>query len=166
MTRPKYPAGLEAKGRKLWAEVHALPNRNVGPGEAILLEEACRMADRLDRLARSLTGEAFADYVWDEDASSDNQTVYVLHVNGAMAEARLLATALRGYMISLGLTAGALEDGKGSSRPKGGPRSPRTIGADEAGTKDGPAAPSGEDHLNDIQRRAAERRAAAGGSGT
>jgi hypothetical protein len=58
VTRPKYPPGLGDGGRRLWAEVKAA-RKELGPGEAVLLEEACRMKDRLDRLAIQLTGNPF-----------------------------------------------------------------------------------------------------------
>ena len=154
MTRPKYPEGLEAKGRRLWAEVKAA-RPSLGPGEALMLEEACRMFDRLDRLAKTLSGETFVEFIEDEDDSSEDSRTYVLHVSSAMAEARLTATALRGYMLSLGLTSGlsTAEDDKAKG-PKGGRRAPKVVGADEANTKPEQAKP---DPLDEIERRRQQR---------
>lgn len=154
MTRPKYPDGLEAKGRRLWAEVKAA-RPSLGPGEALMLEEACRMFDRLDRLAKTLGGETFVEFIEDEDALGDVRT-FTLHVNSAMAEARLTATALRGYMQALGLAGGMPKAGEEpGSGVKGGKRAAKVVGADEAATK--PGAEDAADPLTEIERRRQQR---------
>jgi hypothetical protein len=46
---PRAPKGLQARGRKLWQSV--LADYTLEGHELITLEEACRAADRLERLA-------------------------------------------------------------------------------------------------------------------
>ena len=48
---PAAPTGLGARGHRLWA---ALAESIPGPAHLVLVEEACRIADRLDRLDRAL----------------------------------------------------------------------------------------------------------------
>ncbi len=50
MTTPKTPAGLGARGRRLWRDLSAV--EGFDPAERVLLEEACRITDRLDALDR------------------------------------------------------------------------------------------------------------------
>ncbi len=49
MRAPKTPDGLKAAGRKLWTA--ALADYEFDVHEELLLLQACRCADRLDRLA-------------------------------------------------------------------------------------------------------------------
>src|SRR5215210_1394008 len=46
---PPAPKGLRAGGRRLWKETMA--RYELGEHELLVLQEACRTADRLDRLA-------------------------------------------------------------------------------------------------------------------
>jgi hypothetical protein len=168
VTRPKYPPGLGDGGRRLWAEVKAA-RKELGPGEAVLLEEACRMKDRLDRLAIQLTGNPFVEFL-EEEGKDGDAAQFVLTVNSAMAEARLTATALRGYMISLGLEKGGEGKATGPGTDtvgttptrRGGPRAPKMVGLDEAATDpDAPKAPEGEDPLSVARAKRAARESTA-----
>jgi len=49
MRAPKTPSGLNAAGRRLWRD--ALADYEFDTHEELLLLQACRCADRLDRLA-------------------------------------------------------------------------------------------------------------------
>ncbi|MGQ4513686.1 hypothetical protein [Streptomyces sp. DW26H14] len=44
----KYPSGLEDRGRRLWRE--SLAQWSLSPAHLVLLEEACRLSDRLELL--------------------------------------------------------------------------------------------------------------------
>jgi hypothetical protein len=46
---PRPPAGLEARGRKLWKSIHD-QHPNISEPEREVALEACRVADRLERL--------------------------------------------------------------------------------------------------------------------
>ncbi len=48
MTAVKAPAGLATRGRRLWRELVA--QEDFDPAERVLVEEACRITDRLDVL--------------------------------------------------------------------------------------------------------------------
>ncbi len=54
MRAPKTPDGLKAAGRKLWTA--ALADYEFDVHEELLLLQACRCADRLDRLAMKAEG--------------------------------------------------------------------------------------------------------------
>ncbi|MFF9097574.1 hypothetical protein ACF1AX_31185 [Streptomyces sp. NPDC014802] len=78
------PAGLGERGRRMWRESLAI--WSLTPAHLVLLEEACRIADRLDLLdsmLRSLAGdvnpnvEQFAD------------------ISGLLAESRAQSSALK-----------------------------------------------------------------------
>ena len=72
----------------MWDEL----SPGLGRAHIVLLDEACRMADRLDKLDALLAGDADT---WCElrDSRFDNEPVLV--INSAMSEARQTATALR-----------------------------------------------------------------------
>lgn len=130
-TTPKAPSGLDARGRRLWREMHALVDFN--PAETVLLEEACRMADRLDRLDRVLTSSS--ELVRLRVDGNGGEAVFV--VDGAMAEARQQANVLKQLIASLRLpdeiTAKRPQKRHGS-RGVGAPRV--TGGAGRASAKD------------------------------
>ncbi|WP_236724597.1 hypothetical protein [Mycobacterium avium] len=47
---PKAPAGLKAKGRQLWRELHRVYSFDDCPEKLVVLENACRTADVVARL--------------------------------------------------------------------------------------------------------------------
>ena len=65
--------------------------------ELVLLEEACRIADRLDRLDGVLSGRDFLRVGQDEDGD------YVLRVDSALSEARQQANVLKQLVAALRL---------------------------------------------------------------
>lgn len=71
---PKAPVPtvhLEARGRRLWTELHKLKEFN--PAEECLVEEVCRAADRLDQLADDIAdGGDYADYAMREARQQQN----------------------------------------------------------------------------------------------
>ena len=52
---PKAPAGLGARGRRLWRD--SLSQVALSPAHLVILEEACRISDRLDLLDSIIRGE-------------------------------------------------------------------------------------------------------------
>ena len=53
-TKHRPPVGLKTRGKRLWEDVLAIPGWDPNAGEIVLLEEACRAADRLEVLDREL----------------------------------------------------------------------------------------------------------------
>jgi hypothetical protein len=88
------PAGLDRRGRKLWRDLVAA--HRFGPAQLALVEEACRLADRLDRLHALLSGDRAS---WDV-LTLDSGDVTVV-VNSALIEARLHAATLKGLVAEL-----------------------------------------------------------------
>lgn len=83
------PAGLGARGRRLWRD---LATPTTPPAQRVLMEEACRIADRLERLDMILRGESdtWLRLSLDEDL---NQAVVI--IDKAMSEARQQAVVLK-----------------------------------------------------------------------
>lgn len=78
------PAGLGERGRRMWRESLAI--WSLTPAHLVLLEEACRIADRLDLLnsmLRSLSGDVKADVEQFAD------------ISGLLAESRSQSSALK-----------------------------------------------------------------------
>jgi hypothetical protein len=92
------PPDLEARGVALWDGV--VEQRVLGPGERVLLHEACRNADRLDRLAAILSGE---DEPWARVVIPPNTDLMRLEVSAALGEARAQQGSMRLTLIALGL---------------------------------------------------------------
>lgn len=92
------PAGLQARGAALWLALVAGCDLE-GGGYALALE-ACRIADRLERLDAILTNDRRA---WAHIRLQPNsgRAAYKLVMTGALAEARQQALSLR--MIVAGL---------------------------------------------------------------
>jgi len=101
MAARRAPAGLEAKGRRLWREILA-ERPAPGPAEVVEIEECCRIADRLDRLAQAITDGSYLEVVAERIDDPDVRE-FRLVVNGALAEARQQANTLRLLLTSLGL---------------------------------------------------------------
>jgi hypothetical protein len=113
MAAPKAPAGLDARGRKLWREVLAGYDLEDKPAELAMLEEACRIADRLERLDELLRGDA---EVWTrirlprEDGPEQPLT---LVIDSALSEARQQANIFKQLVAAL-----RLPDEKTGKRPQ------------------------------------------------
>ena len=101
MAAPKMPARLQARGRKLWREVTEAYDLAEKPAELTMLEEACRIADRLERLDEILSGEVDA-WMRLQLPREGSETVRVV-VDGALAEARQQANQLKQLVAALRL---------------------------------------------------------------
>lgn len=102
MAGPKAPAGLEARGLRLWREVLAGYDLVGKPAELVMLEEACRIADRLEKLDELLRGE---ERVWARILVPQDETRgdLTLVVDGALSEARQQANILKQLIAALRL---------------------------------------------------------------
>lgn len=97
------PKGLATRGRVLWRETVAHLGGSLDPAQRELLLEACRLADRLDRIDHELkTGEGFLRVVADADYDGD-QPEYVLRVDGALGAASRDANVLKQLLTALRL---------------------------------------------------------------
>ena len=83
-------AGLGERGQRLWDEMTA--GGQLPPAHLVLLEEACRIADRLDVMDAIIRrwSQPSGD---DEDSSGD--------ITGLFAESRQQATALKGIVAEI-----------------------------------------------------------------
>ena len=83
------PDGLGTRGAALFSQVAEGVKIELSPLHAALLVEACRIADRLDRLDAQLAGGVFLDV-----ETSDRGVVEVV-VDKGLAEARQQALAMK-----------------------------------------------------------------------
>lgn len=98
MTR-EAPPGLDDRGLRLWAEVWAAkPGLNAG--EVVVLEEVCRLADRLDWFDEMLSGD---EAVWATIKDFEGERPSVLIINSLVSEARQHVTELRQAVKALAL---------------------------------------------------------------
>lgn len=82
-----------SRGQRLWRDTTAeLPD--LGPRERVLLEEACRAADRLEALDQILSGTCDA---WTSIEVSDGGVIKVV-INAPLAEARQQQLTLRALL--------------------------------------------------------------------
>lgn len=90
------PSNLGPKGRRLWAAwAERVDDRGL-----VLLEEACRISDRLDKLDALLIGDAD---VWCRLVHSLRTEDYELRIDAALIEARQQASVLRQILVGLPL---------------------------------------------------------------
>ncbi|HEY9375186.1 hypothetical protein [Streptomyces sp.] len=84
------PAGLGERGRRLWIE--SMAQWQLIPTHLVLLEEACRISDRLDLLDALIRGIS---------ARTDDGEGGSADISGFLAESRQQATALRGLVAEI-----------------------------------------------------------------
>lgn len=97
------PLDLRGRGLQFWDEV--LKFAELDPSGLMLLAEACRCLDRLDRLSDALNGEGrdwlkIADEV--EEIGRDKVKVQVV-VDGLLSEARQQQLGFKTLMAQMGL---------------------------------------------------------------
>ena len=94
---PESPHGLSARGRRMWSD--SVQAWSLTPVHLVLLEEACRTADRcslLDDLIRDFTDDPGGDEDESGSGSGRSDGITVL-----LAEARAQQTALKGLVAEL-----------------------------------------------------------------
>jgi hypothetical protein len=79
------PAGLAARGQRLWDEMAAL---KLGPTHVLVLERACRMADRLALLDSLLAGGDWLEGVVQRVATDEGVVEVRVKVDRALGETR------------------------------------------------------------------------------
>lgn len=128
------PKTLGSRGKRLWREIAA--ERTLDPMQKVLLEEACRTTDRLEKLDEKLRGDADS---WAHlrtraeslhvDEDGDKSVTIDLVVDGALTEARQQQNILKQLLAAM-----RLEDVATGKKPqaRGGARgayAPRKDGA-------------------------------------
>lgn len=131
------PPVLQARGRRLWRQV--LDQGPLSATELVLLEEACRLADRCDRLDAFLRGESrewarFVPLVGD----GGGDTVVVI-IDKALAESRQQALALRQVLGDLARARAGATGRPAAAAPRGEATPPS---AAVVATGDGQASPA------------------------
>ncbi|MGO1318006.1 MAG: terminase [Cellulomonadaceae bacterium] len=111
-TKRRAPDGLKARGKRFWTA--CISDFDFSSSEVVLLEEACRVLDRLDQLNAAITRDG------PMVAGSQGQQV----VNPALTEARGQQLALHKLIAAL-----ALPDDDGQTVPTG-----RSMSASAAAT--------------------------------
>ncbi|HEY9315799.1 hypothetical protein [Williamsia sp.] len=89
------PGGLRDRGSALW---DALVTSDTSTPDAVLAGEACRLADRLDQLDQLLAGDIDTWVTLTHRLMTED---YELKIDGAAAEARQAAAALRQILTKL-----------------------------------------------------------------
>lgn len=127
MATPKAPAGLSSRGRKLWRDLHEMDD--LDPVQSVLAEEACRTADRLEKLDGLLRGDV-EEWVRVRGPRFDGDDM-VLMIDSALSEARQQANILKQLLTALRLP----DEASGKKPQRRGPRGAyQSSGAGVGGT--------------------------------
>lgn len=109
---PPPPDWLKAKGQHLWESVTS--QYELTPAALVLLGEACRTADRLERMAAALSSRSTLWFELGDVELPDDEGIPIV-VNGMIGEARQLQTALRQTLGQLGVVSASSTENKGTS---------------------------------------------------
>lgn len=107
-------AGFGSRGRRLWDDMTS-DDKLTSPLDVVLLEEACRLADRLDRLDDFLRGREDA-WLRFHARNEDGSVVRVV-VDRALTEAREQASTLTTIVAKLDRT----RSGESPKQPEASP---------------------------------------------
>ncbi len=108
------PSGLGARGEALWRSLGG--HTTTDGARAVLIAEACRLADQLDKLDQIITGD---DATWLQLEIPEGRPIkLVIPIQAAIAERRQSVTVFRhvlGQLWNVGTPAGEVA---GSGSPK------------------------------------------------
>jgi hypothetical protein len=99
---PQNPS--RGRGKQLWDEI--TDEHDLDPTQRVILEEACRTADRLDQLDDVISGKGVLQLMHFRsmlDRDTDDERHIVLTVDGALSEARQQQNVLKQLLVSLRL---------------------------------------------------------------
>ena len=130
--------GLGRAGARLWSEMNA--GALLGPMQRVLLLEACRMTDRLEKFNAVLTGDVQTWLTLElrKDDEDEFERTFVIVVNNAAAEARQLAGTLKTVMSEIRM---AGRTGGAAKTPPAGPGTGSTPARKTAAGVERPLAP-------------------------
>lgn len=116
MAVPSPPAGLATRGKRTWK---AMATEGMAPEQRLLLEEACRMADRLDELDRIIQGKGVLELMrfrlQVEDVIEDPQATVTVSFDSVLSEARQQQNVFKQLLVTLrALAPGEKPQGRGS----------------------------------------------------
>lgn len=97
MSDPAAPEGLGPRGRSMWAQM--TENRKSDAAWLMLLHEACRMLDRMDKMDRLLSGD-IESWARIELPDLDGKPC-ILIFDDALAESRQYANTFRQILVTL-----------------------------------------------------------------
>lgn len=131
---PRAPKGLQSRGRRLWRQV--FEQGDLDPAQVVILEEACRLADRLDELDSVIQGKGvlnlmqFRLELGSGDGSEDSPVKVEVKFNNVLGEARQQQNVLKQLLVSLRLPDEAgvrpqKRGARGAYQPKGSGGEPR-----------------------------------------
>ncbi|MFB7798945.1 hypothetical protein [Isoptericola sp. NPDC056134] len=99
------PEPKRGRGQKLWDEItEAHPV--LGPEQRVILEEACRCADRLDQLDDIIAGRGVLELLHFRsmfEMDDEDERHIVMTVDGVLAEARQQQNVMKQLLVSLRL---------------------------------------------------------------
>jgi len=131
--RPAAPPGLGPRGKRLWKDVTEADT--LDGARLVILQEACRCADRLDRLDKLLNGDVDTWAILTHRLQTGD---YELKIDSALSEARQQQNTMKQLLASLRLpdAAGNRPQARGGARgaygkPVGVPASPEPAATDD-----------------------------------
>ena len=104
MARKGPQNAARGRGKKLWDEITEA--HELDPSQRVILEEACRCADRLDQLDDVIAGKGVLQLMHFRhmiERDTDDERHIVLTVDGALSEARQQQNVLKQLLVSLRL---------------------------------------------------------------
>jgi hypothetical protein len=104
MAVPRPPASLGNKGKKFWRDLHK--DNTFDAAQTLILEEICRIADRLEGLNDIIDGKGVLQLMHFRVPGTMNEEGLVtvnLTVDGVLSEARQQANVMKQLIVSLRL---------------------------------------------------------------
>lgn len=126
MAKLDRPAGLHARGGRLWDEISEA--HDLDPVQRVTLEECCRSADRLDELDSVIQGNGVLELMRFRLRELDDEQSVTISFDNALGEARQQQTVFKQLLVSL-----RLPDEAGKKPQQRGARGAYAPSADKAG---------------------------------
>lgn len=104
------PEGLGARGSRLWDQITEL--HDLDPAQTVMLEEACRSADRLEELDRIIAGRGVLDLLRFRLVDDEGRVADV-KFDSVLGEARQQQTVFKQLLAAL-----RLPDGQTGKKPQ------------------------------------------------